>query len=96
MKTTRITSQSTNVDLKKENIGFQCDFSQIPEPGAWVGCIDGSLYRVPEDAIHPGRSPLVSIVCCNGTPVTKISSDPYVQITTARMKTADLDLPVNF
>lgn len=73
-----------------------CEFSQINEPGLYVENHTGALVRVPDDGVRPNRSPALSIVGKAPWIVTKISDDPFLSITKARMVAADLDLAVNF
>jgi len=73
-----------------------CNFDQIETPGTYVECRNGTLLRVPEDALAPGRSPRIEIVANEPWTVTRLSGDPYLPLTKARMIAADLDLPVRF
>lgn len=73
-----------------------CNFDQIETPGTYVECRTGTLMRVPDDALAPGRSPRIEIVADEPWTVTRLSDDPYLALTKARMIAADLDLPVNF
>ena len=71
-------------------------FGAISEPGAFVNNADGTLFRVPPDALAQGRSPLISITSRNEVIVTRISDDPWIGVSKARQLAADFDLPVNF
>ncbi len=71
-------------------------FGQIDDPGAYVCNWSGHLLRCPEDALKPGRSPALEIVGAEHVYVTKISDNPFIARTKARMIASDLDLPVNF
>ena len=71
-------------------------FDQINEPGCYICNWSGHLLRVPEDAIAPGRSPLMCMVGCDPLFVTKISDNPYVPVTKARLWGANCDVNVNF
>lgn len=73
-----------------------CEFSQITQPGLYVENHTGALVRVPDDGVRPNRSPVLSIVGRDPWVVTKISDDPFLSITKARLVAADLDLAVNF
>jgi hypothetical protein len=73
-----------------------CNFDQIESPGTYVECRTGTLIRLPEDALAQGRNPRVEIVTHEPWTVTRLSDDPYLPLTKARMIAADLDLPVNF
>lgn len=71
-------------------------YDQINDPGAYVCNWSGHLLRIPEDGVKPGRSPVFEIRGKGELFVTKLSDDPYVTITKARMLASDCDLAVNF
>ncbi len=79
-----------------QGFGTQIPFESISEPGCYVCNWSGHLLRVPEDAVKPGRSPLVNIRGLETLFVTKINNDPYIPLTKARMLAADCDAVVNF
>ena len=83
-------------ELIARNIGAQFRFENIEEPGTYVSNWTGHLVRVPEDALKSGRSPLIEIRGKEAMFVTKLSDDPYLTLSKARMLAADLDLDVNF
>ena len=72
------------------------NFDQIDSPGAYVCNWSGHLVRVPEDAVCPGRSPALEILGKEDLHVTRISENPFIALTKARMVASDLDLNVNF
>ena len=74
----------------------QLVFSNLKEPGAYLCNPTGHLFRVPEDAVKVGRSPVIEILSSEPIIVTKLSDNPFVTVTKARMIAADLDLAVNF
>ena len=77
-------------------LGQVMPFQSICEPGAYVCNWSGHLLRVPEDATTAGRSPLISIVGPDHLFVTKISENPYVAVTKARLLASNYDMAVNF
>ena len=79
-----------------QGFGTQIPFDAINETGCYVCTWSGHLLRIPEDSIKPGRSPVIGLVGPDQLFVTKISNDPFIQITKARMLAADCDVPVNF
>ena len=74
----------------------ETSFANIEDPGCYIVHQTGSLMRIPEDALSPGRSPTMEIVGNDPLTVTKISDNPYLQLGKARLVAADLDLQVNF
>ncbi len=71
-------------------------FDSIQEPGCYICNWNGHLVRIPEDGVTPGRSPMINIIGAEPLYVTKISENPYVTVTKARLLASNFDLPVNF
>ena len=71
-------------------------FAEISEPGTYLSNWTGHLLRVPDDGVKQGRSPVIEILGKEPMLLTKLSTDPFIGMTKARMLAADLDLPVNF
>ncbi len=78
------------------NCGSTVPFDQINEPGCYICNWSGHLLRVPEDGVAPGRSPLVNIIGTEPLVVTKISHNPFITLTKAKMVASNLDVAVNF
>ncbi len=76
--------------------GDQFAFDQINDPGAYVCNWSGHLLRIPEDGVKPGRSPVLGLVATEPPNVTRISPDPFISLTKARMVASNLDLAVAF
>ncbi len=79
-----------------KGFGTQVPFESINEPGCYVCNWSGHLLRVPEDAIKPGRSPVIAMKAIEPLFVTKICGYPFIPVSKARMLAADCDVPVNF
>ena len=80
--TTQNTEPTTH-DTK--DFGSTCYFDQIQTPGCYVANQTGTLFRIPNDGLAPGRSPTIDVVCNDQWVVTKISNDPYMTRTKARI-----------
>ncbi len=78
------------------NIGQVMPFESISEPGTYVCNWSGHLLRVPDDAVTPGRSPLINMLGPEQLFVTKISNNPFTPVTKCRLVAANLDIAVNF
>lgn len=95
-------STATSCGTGYETRSFGCatgttiPFESIQEPGCYICNWSGHLLRVPEDGVAPGRSPLVNIIGNEPLFVTKLSDNPYVTITKAKMIASNLDCNVNF
>ena len=76
-------------------VGTTCCFSDINFPGFWVNNQTGQGFRITEESLRTGHSPVIGYVC-NYDTFTYVNSDPYAPIGKLRKETADLDLHVNF
>ncbi len=81
---------------ESKGFGSQVPFESIDEPGCYVDNWDGHMLRIPENAISSDSSPGISISGKETLFVTKISGDPFIPISKARILAADHDLNVNF
>jgi hypothetical protein len=78
------------------SVGTTIPFESIQEPGCYICNWSGHLLRVPEDGVAAGRSPLISIVGGEPLFVTKLSENPFITLTKAKMIASNLDCSVNF
>ena len=91
-----MSTQTTNQGSETQNQGTVTPFDAISEPGAYICNWSGHLLRVPEDGVAPGRSPVVNLVGRDPLTVTKISSNPFITLTKAKLIASNFDLNVNF
>jgi hypothetical protein len=89
-------TQSTQFCEKSATVGATLPFESIQEPGCYICNWTGHLLRVPQDGVAPGRSPLLNIIGTEPLVVTKISENPYLTLTKAKMIAANIDVNVNF
>lgn len=76
--------------------GTTFPFEGINDPGCYICNWSGHLLRVPEDGVAAGRSPLINVIGKEQLFVTKLSDNPYIPVTKARMIACNLDIAVNF
>ena len=93
---TTTTQKPANFDGQSATFGTTIPFEAISEPGCYVCNWSGHLCRVPEDGVAPGRSPVINIVGNEQLLVTKISDNPYIPLTKAKMLACNFALNVNF
>lgn len=90
------TTQSTPASTTQSCFGMTIPYEDIQEPGCYVCNWSGHLLRVPQDGVAAGRSPLISIFGKEPLFVTKISDNPFIPVTKAKMIACNLDCNVNF
>ena len=93
---TTASQNAANYETHAYNVGTRIPFDSISEPGCYVCNWSGHLCRVPEDGVTAGRSPLINLVGCDQLYVTKISDNPFIPLTKAKMLACNWDLNVNF
>lgn len=92
---TSATQCSTNSE-HSTSVGTTIPYDSVQDPGCYICNWSGHLLRVPEDGVSPGRSPLISIVGSKPLFLTKISDNPFITLTKAKMIAANIDCNVNF
>lgn len=85
-----------NESVQGTPVGSSVPFDSINSAGAYVFEGSGHLLRVPPDSIKRGRSPLMTMTAKEPLRATKISDNPYIEVTEARLIAADHDVPVNW
>lgn len=93
--TTATQGQPTMTDAAA-GCGTTIRFENIQEPGCYVCNWSGHLLRVPADGVSPGRSPLISLVGNTPLFVTKISDNPFIPVTKAKIVASNFDCNVCF
>jgi hypothetical protein len=89
-------SSNRETSQSPRHFGLTVPFELIQDPGTYICNWNGHLLRVPEDGVKSGRSPVIDIMATEPLMVTKLSDDPYIPITKARLLAADCDQPVSF
>ena len=90
------TVNQSNSSTEYSHTGTKIPFDGINDPGCYICNWSGHLLRIPEDGVSAGRSPLVNMVGAEPLFVTKLSDNPFVTLTKAKMIASNLDCNVNF
>lgn len=97
MGTKRTTGFMPNYDgVKPVRKSTTVAFGDITEPGAYYCHDTGWLFRITEDSLAPGHSPVMDICTLSECLFTKISEDTYIPVNKARQICANWDFAVNF
>lgn len=92
-----MTTQTAAMSMSQsEGVGTRVGFDSVHEPGTYICELTGHLFRIPEEEVSPGRSPLMSIIGSEPIRMRRISDNPYVTLSKARVLASNLDLNVNF
>lgn len=71
-------------------------WKEIQDPGAYVDLATGELFRFSEKSLAPGSSPVIQRESILPSRLMKISDDPSMPSTTARMISIRLNIKPNF
>ena len=67
----------------------------LNEPGAYVERGSGDLYRVPQEALIPGGSPIIHKESQGASRLVLISKNPFVTALEARLRCAQHNIEPN-
>lgn len=95
MTTNRTTNTGTRENLKSGR-RVTVPFNEISEPGTYYDHDTGWLFRMPDESLSPGHSPVLNIVSGNDNYLTKISEDPWIPVGKAREICSNMDFEVRF
>jgi hypothetical protein len=86
----------TTVEPVRKSFLPELSWEDINEPGAYVEVGSGDLYRVPQEALIRGSSPLIRKKSSGASRFLRISKNPYVTTLEARMLCAEHNVQPNF
>ena len=81
--------------LKKQALP-ELSWEEINEAGAYVEKGSGDLYRIPQEALSPGSSPIIQKQSSGASRFVQVSKNPFVTTLKARMICAEHNLEPNF
>ncbi len=87
--------QTTMAQFRSSHLA-EMGWNDIDTPGCYLLVESGELVRIPQEALAPGHSPLVTITSTKDMRVARISENPAEAISTLRSIAADNDYYVNF
>jgi hypothetical protein len=71
-------------------------WDELNEPGAYVERGTGDLYRVPQEALIPGGSPIIHKESTGASRLVQVSKNPFVTTLEARLVCAQHNIEPNF
>ena len=74
----------------------EVSWDELNEPGAYVERGSGDLYRVPQEALIPGGSPIIHKESQGASRLVKVSPNPFVTTLQARLRCAQHNIEPNF
>jgi hypothetical protein len=74
----------------------EVNWDELNEPGAYVERGSGDLYRVPQEALIPGGSPIIHKESSGASRLVQVSRNPFVTTLQARLVCAQHNIEPNF
>ena len=75
---------------------LEVSWEDVSEPGAYVEKGTGDLYRIPQEALIKGASPIIMKESHGASRLVQISKDPFVTALEARHRCAQYNVSPNF
>ena len=88
--------QSSSIQPQHRSALLQTTWEDLREPGAYVEEGSGDLFRVPQETLMTGASPIISRVSNGASRLVRVSDNPAVPLVKARMVAADHNIEPNF
>ncbi|HEY3940935.1 MAG TPA: hypothetical protein VGL60_00500 [Acidimicrobiales bacterium] len=88
--------QSASIQPQHRSALLQTTWEELREPGAYVEEGSGDLFRVPQEALVTGASPIIARVSNGASRLVRVSENPAVPLMKARMVAADHNIEPNF
>jgi len=74
----------------------ESSWEEIEEPGTYAEKGSGDLYRIPQEALVRGASPVIQKQSNGSSRMVKLSGDPFLTTLEARLKCAEHNIRPNF
>jgi hypothetical protein len=88
--------RNASVEPETRTALLETSWEEIAEPGAYVEKGSGDLYRVPQEALIKGGSPIIMKESRGASRLVQISKDPFVTLLEARHRCAQHNVSPNF
>jgi hypothetical protein len=75
---------------------LELSWEDVNEPGAYVEKGSGDLYRIPQEALVRGASPIIMKESRGASRLVQISRNPFVTDLEARHRCAQYNIEPNF
>ena len=92
------TEQARNQSVQPQQKAFleEVSWEEIKEPGTYAEKGSGDLYRIPQEALVEGASPVIHKQSAGSSRMVKLSGDPFLTTIAARLRCAENNIRPNF
>ncbi len=85
-----------SVEPQSRSVLPELSWQDIGEPGAYVERGSGDLYRIPQEALIKGSSPMIRKESLGASRLVQVSKNPFVTTLEARLTSAEHNIEPNF
>ena len=89
-------AKTTSVEPQHRYTLPESSWEELNEPGAYVERGTGDLYRIPQEALIPGGSPIIHKESVGASRLVQVSKNPFVTTMEARLRCAQHNIEPNF
>jgi len=89
-------AKTKSVEPQQRFVLPEVTWDDVHEPGAYVERGSGDLYRVPQEALISGGSPIIHKESIGASRLVQISKNPFVTSLEARLRCAQHNIEPNF
>lgn len=79
-----------------QQLPTELSWENVTEPGAYVDVSTGELYRIPQEALLQGASPVIRKESLRPVRLVQISKNPFLITFQARMLACEHNVQPNF
>ena len=94
--TTNTAVKDTTKNVSGPSLTSLIPFDQVCEPGAYICGWNGHLLRITPEGVSSAGTPAINMVGPEPLFVTKVSNNPFITLTQARLLACNFDVNVNF
>jgi len=84
------------VGMQPQQHATELSWENVNEPGTYVDVTTGELYRIPQEALLQGASPLIRKESLRPSRLVQVSKNPFIITFEARMLACEHNVQPNF
>ena len=89
-------ASNTSIEPQQRSALPLVAWEDLAEPGAYVEAGSGDLYRIPQEALVSGASPIIRKESRGASRLLQVSKNPFCTTLYARMVSAEHNVEPNF
>lgn len=89
-------ARNPSVEPQKRTALMEVPWEDVSQPGTYVEVGTGDLYRIPQEALIAGGSPIIRKESSGASRLVQVSKNPFLTTLQARMLCAEHNIDPNF